>query len=852
MCIICIVPGRVVLIKPDHCRVINRVGLNVETRPVLRAWAYLAASQPSCVLYDPVEVLLTHLAHTTSHPKMAANWPGVMLLTVSLIVPQSIVSSEECPSLPEKANRSLPYALNVRGSDSTSKSEFLCSFYWTDAEHLKEKLLDRLTNRQKRFVRFTVPVLGFNNPYLSMSNYSGYLTWVWVLDSHEYMLYYPHNFIVISVKTMGIITQDWAIDYSEGKATVPVSLKMFGLDPDDFDTHDIVGYCDPECIKVNHSCGIGKYELEEFLVNVTEGKEEFKWNWLCLQAPYDVQDIVSVPSFAFPDLLYYWRFLRMFLNRRPYFGTMKSKTDFPHYYCYNRKDNCELKELLKHYWLIPTIGFLMWLYSPLLIHYFPSSTHKEHNDSEVPKHMFPSYKTPIYMGRCLKWILCFYMKKVWAETKLCVRFRRVLFLIGLVTTSYRLFVLPPYYYYSWPLLTIAFVSVLIPDYLSEHISAELPSRFLFWDLPAGLVRTNRNSIIEYQQLAHVMQERLYLTVDIRFWNFLFKRYRCCCNNLLIRISPGNISKLSVVIRLVLMPLVFLFNLVIFVTACIINVLLFYLIPLPYFYMELLRAVCVGRHQYIRQFRDKSSPYQLVIKCTSTCHAIVMIGLLIYTMVVTYVWCYAISEFTMFTFIGGALTSSMAFQYFVLTGSVVTAIYTLVSDLHEEYSCILEEMIKILKEKRTFTKLAYKLSGNKLVLERDSNELYRSIIVRKDGESLPQCKLLIDDGITTYLDKGLYNETVERCRPLRRKIVFIILKIVAIFFYCVIAFWVKNVYHLEDKVEGIFQMVTTVAVYFLPSMLQFISHKSHFGKKSDIILRQEIYESLSVYLGELSY
>ena len=33
---------------------------------------------------------------------------------------------------------------------------------------------------------------------------------------------------------------------------------------------------------------------------------------LYLQAPYDVQDIVSVPNFAFPDLLYYWHFLKCF------------------------------------------------------------------------------------------------------------------------------------------------------------------------------------------------------------------------------------------------------------------------------------------------------------------------------------------------------------------------------------------------------------------------------------------------------------------------------------------------------------------------------------------------------------
>ena len=316
-----------------------------------------------------------------------------------------IAIGEDCPCLPEKGNRTLPYPLNVRGDASTTKSEFLCDFIWTDGawEHLKDKLLDRMTHRQKVFVRFMVPVLGFNNPYLLMSNYSGYLMWVWVLDTHEYMLYYPHNFIVISAKTMGIITQDWAIDYRDSL----VSLKSFGLDPEEFDTENVVGYCDPECIKANKSCGIGKYELEKFLLDVTAGKDEFKWNWLCLQAPYDVQDIVSVPNFAFPDLLYYWRFLKMFFTRRPItrLGTMHSKTDFPHYYCYNTKDRCELKELLSHFWVIPTIGFLLW-YSPLLLYYFPSSAPKKRK--QVPKDMFPSYKTPIYFGRCLKSMLCFY------------------------------------------------------------------------------------------------------------------------------------------------------------------------------------------------------------------------------------------------------------------------------------------------------------------------------------------------------------------------------------------------------------------------------------------------------------
>ena len=755
----------------------------------------------------------------------------------------SPVLSEDCPSLPARANQSQPYALNVREKDSKRKSEFLCDFIWTDAEHLKEKLLDRLMQRQKTFVRFTVPVLGFNNPYLSMVNYSGCLTWTWVLGTHDYMLYYPHNFIVISTVTMGIVTQDWAIDYNNA---VPVSLKGCGVDPDWFDTDDVVGFCDPECVKANLSCGIGKYELEEFLLNISDDKGKFKWDWLCLQSSYDVLDIVPAPNFAFPDLLYYWRFLSMLLTKRPKFGTMQNKTDFPNYYCYDKKDKCEVKELLSHYWLVPTIGLLLWLYCPLLIHYFPSSTPKKNKG--VPKDMFPSYKTPIYFGRCLKQILCFYTQKGMPSAQYLVCLRRLLFLILLVVTSLRLLIQPPYYKYSLPLLVCAVMAALVPIYLSEYITAELPTRFLFWDLPPGLVRANSN-LVEYQQLAHVMQERMYLTVDVNFWKFIVgSSFRYCC--LLHLWSPRNTCGFLFVV-VVLRPMALLFSSLVFVIAFLLN-LLFYFIPLPYFYFALLRAVCVGEFQYIQKVWGQSSLLWLVIKLIFTLiHSILMIGLVFYTLVVTFIWCYAISEFSMFTFIGGVLTASMAFQYFVLIGSIVTAIYALVRDLHEWYDRILEEIIDILKEKGTFEKLAgdvHSESDNTIILEVQSPG--KKITVRKDGQSVPHCVLLIHDGITTHLDKHLYDDIVERCRPLRRQILFIILKITAILFYSFVALWVKNVYHMEEKVGNIFQVVQTVAVFFLPSALQFISYKSHFGKKKDI-LKGEIYDSLVKYLTKIS-
>ena len=216
-----------------------------------------------------------------------------------------------------------------------------------------------------------------------------------MLDGYEDMLFYPHNFIITSTMALGIITQDWAIDYTGAKeGTAPVTLRGFGVDPDEFDMDDIVGHCDPACVRVNKSCGIGKYELEEFLMEFTANKTEYNWNYLCLQSPYkNIHDLKHVSQFAFPDLLYQWRFLSMFYSSRPLLGMMKDKEDFPHYYCYNTADECKLMELLSHYCVIPTIGILLWLYSPLLIHYFPSSGPK--TGRGVSRDMFPSYKTPI-------------------------------------------------------------------------------------------------------------------------------------------------------------------------------------------------------------------------------------------------------------------------------------------------------------------------------------------------------------------------------------------------------------------------------------------------------------------------
>lgn len=770
----------------------------------------------------------------------STSWVSTLCLFFLAAILQNALC-KECPKLDNST-----YSLNVRGNGSANKSEFLCDFVWTDREHLKEKLLDRLKRRQKSFVRFTVPVMGYTNPHLSMYNASGYLTWAWVLDGYDYMLFYPHNFIITSTMALGIITQDWAIDYTEGKA--PVTLQGFGVDPDEFDTDDIVGHCNPECVRVNKSCGIGKYELEEFLIEVTDNKTKYNWDYLCLQSPYkNIRDLKAVSQFAFPDLLYQWRFLSMFYSSRPLLGLMKDKEDFPHYYCYNTADECELRELLSHYLLIPAIGILLWLYSPLLIHYFPSSGPK--TGRGVSRDMFPSYKTPIYFGRCLKCMLCFYTQR--GTSRILIVARRLLFLSLLAVTSFRLLTFSPYFIYAWPLLVVTFLAALIPGYLSQHITAELPSKFMFWDLPEGLVRKNLR-LSEYQQLAFVMQERLYLFVNWDFWLFI-------CNRLAREVgfvsrSCNEAARGIFLVSGVIKFFVFLGGFIVFMTLFVCWS-VWFIFPLFYFIVTLLQSIYLGEKQLAQSQAGWLKVLYLPAAC---CHGVAMVVLLLYTIVALFSWCFAFSEFSMFTIIGAALSSSMAFQYFVLVGAVGIGIYNLVRDLHDDYNQIVSEAIDLLKTKDTFTELAREVQtashGNSIALvkkEDASNESKYSIEVRIVGEAAPIRKILIYNGITTYISNDMFGFMVKRCKPLGRQILFITVKIIIILFYTMVALWVKNVYHLEDKVSNIVKMIDAVAVYNLPNILQFISHKSNFGKKTDVVLKQEVYRALVKYLKNLT-
>ena len=58
---------------------------------------------------------------------------------------------------------------------------------------------------------------------------------------------------------------------------------------------------------------------------------------------------------------------------------------------------------------------------------------------------------------------------------------------------------------------------------------------------------------------------------------------------------------------------------------------------------------------------------------------------------------------------------------------------------------------------------------------------------------------------------------------------------------------KNVFHKEKEVSSIFTIVQTMAMYFIPGLFQFLAHKSGFGKKDNVFLKQNVYEAVVIYL-----
>ena len=133
-----------------------------------------------------------------------------------------------------------------------------------------------------------------------------------------------------------------------------------------------------------------------------------------------------------------------------------------------------------NYYVVAIIAIFMWLYSPLLAYYLPSSepTAVNYPPDLNSRYFIPTYKSPVYFGNLLRCVLCFYMEK---NKDAKSRVRRLIFIFCSFGVSFR-------FWYTWK-------------------------------YPNGVFRKNTNKK-EYQFFAHCMQERFYLLVDRRFLTML--------------------------------------------------------------------------------------------------------------------------------------------------------------------------------------------------------------------------------------------------------------------------------------------------------------------------------------------
>ena len=69
------------------------------------------------------------------------------------------------------------------------------------------------------------------------------------------------------------------------------------------------------------------------------------------------------------------------------------------------------------------------------------------------------------------------------------------------------------------------------------------------------------------------------------------------------------------------------------------------------------------------------------------------------------------------------------------------------------------------------------------------------------------------------------------------------------FYLVIALWMKNVFHKENEVSSIFSAAQNIGVTFVPNLLQFVAHKSHFEKKDEVFLSHRVHDAIVTYVAK---
>ena len=712
--------------------------------------------------------------------------------------------------------------LNVTGEEEP-KSEFLCPSPWQNWNHMRGKLVNMLEG-EKRFIRFRAPVRGYSNPHLELRNWSGYLTWVWVAKKFHYMLYYPHNFETLSLATTDIVCANLEERH--------IQLTC--------------GHCSDDV-----SCGIGKYELQALMENVT-ASVKMDWEYLCLEADYGMGDIVgdyvnkqslqmlNTRNFAVPDILYQWQFLKRLLSQCPTQRGSCIKAHIHNYYCYDQHNNIVIKELMQNYYVIVCLAVIMWLFSPLLTYYLPSSP----QDARLQTDLFPTYKQPVYFGRCVQYVLGYYMSnsRMWL-----VRVRRVLILLVLATLSFRLLVSPAHQSFSWITLVAFIIAVLHPYYLSVYVQPEIPKCFPLFtaEYPPGVIKWNsrKEASQEYQRLAYIMQERIFIISDCNFWEYLFRNCFSYLSSLRHQFSPMYLFRLMVAAAVGLVTL-----------ACALLILVaYFFLPMPYFTKEMFCAICRGEWKYcVHVWNSNNGTPSKIYRIIGTfLHGIVLFLLLFYFILTTFSLCYLVTEVVLFTYIGANITPHIALHYVALVAALGSALYGMTAALHKEYTSMLDDTVEILSDDKGLEYIRMKMNQRgdvRLALVR--NEI-NGVHTQTTRQQQPHMTLYYKEGFVSYVHTKLYFHIVECLQPIRRQVLFLAVKILGMVFFIMVAMWVKNVYKSESKVSDIFSLAGDVGVYFIPSALQFLSYRSHLGRKAETQQKIEVADEIVDFIEQQS-
>ena len=280
---------------------------------------------------------------------------------------------------------------------------------------------------------------------------------------------------------------------------------------------------------------------------------------------------------------------------------------------------------------------------------------------------------------------------------------------------------------------------------------------------------------------------------------------------------------------------------------VILVVVYHFVPAFYLYKQLFLAVFnATRRTRLVYWFDLSSYRVLNVLSTIAC---LVFGLIVvsYLMVITMFCCYLMAEITLFTYVGAVMEPSMAFRYVALAGAISVVLYKISQNLREKYDELRDEVVEILQKPNLLTNLYQDYGLDQPAVLQQEEGPNGNIKIHLNTETEPSKVVLYKNSFATFLSRPLLDHCIEKCSPLRRQLMFIAVQLFVMTFYLLIAMWIKNVFHKEKEVSSIFTIAQTMAMYFIPGLFQFLAHKSGFGKKDNVFLKQNVCEAVVIYL-----